>query len=594
MIKNINDIIPIYINGIQFYVRKGKNLIDQVKKFIEIPHFCYHPNLKISGNCRMCLVEIGILIDKQLDKKTYKTKNSNHYKIKNGKLDNFKIKWNKKPTIACSIKTHENLCIRTNSSIIKNSRKGIMEFLLLNHPLDCPICDQAGECKLQEHSFEYGRGYSRFLGKKINKRKNFKITKDITLDRERCILCSRCVRFYKDFLKKDIIGFSKRGVNTELSILSKDILENDNYSLNIVDICPVGALTSNDFRMKMRVWFLKRTKSICFESSTGVNTYVWSKNRKIYRITPRRNDFVNKSWMTNSGRLIYKKYDDKIRIKNYLYKKDFFNDPIKISKKDAIKLISEKLISNKNAIVISGSITLEEFFLIQRIVKYTNSKIFFISKINKGDNILLSNDRSENLRGALITKLIKKYPIKNIEKNLRKIIFNIKNKKIESILIYNENIFNFFLENKNKLYSILKEHKVFIIYFGNIKNFTSKISNLVVPILTNFEKSGSFINRNFRLQKFQKAIKRPFNIQYEIIVMFHIIQNIKKKLSKIKNKQKIKCLLHKKNNFREIKNWIWTKLNKKFREFNNIKNWDSIPNKGIIINNNFKEIKFLD
>ena len=164
-----------------------------------------------------------------------------------------------------------------------------MEFLLINHPLDCPICDQAGECKLQEQSTGYGRGYSRFIEQKNVKPKRTLLGPRVMLDDERCILCSRCIRFCKEVAKDDVLGFTDRGSFSTLTCYPGRKLEN-NYSLNTVDICPVGALTSTDFRFKMRVWFLKQTNSIDTESSVGANTVVWSREGTVYRITPRQND----------------------------------------------------------------------------------------------------------------------------------------------------------------------------------------------------------------------------------------------------------------------------------------------------------------
>jgi NADH-quinone oxidoreductase subunit G len=225
-----------------------------------------------------------------------------------------KINWVPKPAIACFTNAAPGLHIRTGTPLVRDCREGVMEFLLINHPLDCPICDQAGECKLQEQATGYGRGYSRFIEQKNVKPKRTLLGPRVMLDDERCILCSRCVRFCKEIASDDVLGFIDRGSYTTLTCYPGRKLEN-NYSLNTVDICPVGALTSTDFRFKMRVWFLKTTPGICAESSVGVNTEVWSREGVIYRITPRRNDEVNDTWMADSGRLLYKQVtaDNRLR-----------------------------------------------------------------------------------------------------------------------------------------------------------------------------------------------------------------------------------------------------------------------------------------
>src|SRR5439155_1609702 len=198
--------------------------------------------------------------------------------------------------ICCAQDVAEGMGVRTNSPMVEECRKGVMEFLLINHPLDCPICDQAGECELQEFSVEYGAGGSRFLENKVKKPKAVQLGPRVTLDDERCILCSRCVRFCNEIAKDDVLGFTDRGSHTVLTAHPGKRLEN-NYSLNTVDLCPVGALTSTDFRFKMRVWFLKETKSICTSCATGCNTLIGTREDIVYRQTPRENDHVNSCWM---------------------------------------------------------------------------------------------------------------------------------------------------------------------------------------------------------------------------------------------------------------------------------------------------------
>src|SRR5689334_22758539 len=290
------DLVTVNIDGKDIAVPKGTNVIEAAKLLgIEIPHYCYHPKLTIAGNCRMCLIEMGM---PAVDPATKAP-------IMDPATGKQKINWIPRPQIGCATNAAPGLHIRTNTPQIKDCREGVMEFLLINHPLDCPICDQAGECKLQEQSTGYGRGYSRYIEQKNVKPKRTQLGPRVTLDDERCILCSRCIRFSKEIAKDDVLGFIDRGCYSTLTCYPGKQLEN-NYSLNTVDICPVGALTSTDFRFKMRVWFLKQTPSIDTESSVGANTDAWSREGVLYRITPRRNDDVNDTWMADSGRVLYK------------------------------------------------------------------------------------------------------------------------------------------------------------------------------------------------------------------------------------------------------------------------------------------------
>ena len=290
------DLITVTIDGKEIAVPKGTNMIEAARRVgVDVPHYCYHSKLSVVGNCRMCLVEMGLpAVDPAtkapvIDPATGKQR----------------VNWMPRPTIACATNASPGLHIRTTSPIVKECREGVMEFLLINHPLDCPICDQAGECKLQEQSTGYGRGYSRYIEQKNVKPKRTVLGPRVMLDDERCILCSRCIRFSKEIAKDDVLGFVDRGSYSTLTCYPGKRLEN-NYSLNTVDICPVGALTSTDFRFKMRVWFLKQTPSIDTESSAGVNTTVWSREGVVYRVTPRENDSVNDTWMADSGRILYK------------------------------------------------------------------------------------------------------------------------------------------------------------------------------------------------------------------------------------------------------------------------------------------------
>ena len=290
------ELVTVNIDGKDISVPKGMNVIEAARLVgVDVPHYCYHPKLTIVGNCRMCLIEMGM---PAVDPATKAP-------VMDPATGKQKINWIPRPQIGCATNASPGLHIRTQTPQVKDCREGVMEFLLINHPLDCPICDQAGECKLQEQSTGYGRGYSRFIEQKNVKPKRTLLGPRVMLDDERCILCSRCIRFSKEIAKDDVLGFIDRGSYSTLTCYPGKKLEN-NYSLNTVDICPVGALTSTDFRFKMRVWFLKQTNSIDPESSVGANTVVWSREGAIYRITPRRNDEVNDTWMADTGRVLYK------------------------------------------------------------------------------------------------------------------------------------------------------------------------------------------------------------------------------------------------------------------------------------------------
>lgn len=487
------EMITINIDGEDVDVPKGTNVIEAVKmvgKGKEVPHYCYHPKLSIAGNCRMCLIEMGTpMRDRQTGEAILD---------EDGKQ---KIGWVPKPTIGCATNTSPGMHIKTDSPMVKESRNGVTEFLLTNHPLDCPICDQAGECRLQEFSAEHGRGYSRFIEQKNVKPKRTRLGPRVMLDDERCILCSRCIRFSKEIVDDDVLGFVDRGTYSTLTCYPGKELEN-NYSLNTVDICPVGALTSTDFRFKMRVWFLKKTNSICTESSVGANTIVWSREGKIYRITPRRNDSVNDTWMTDSGRTLFKSIESEDRLTGYTI------DGLPKTVDEIVQAATELLKSGKVALVGSAHSPVEEQFFHKRIAQHCGAEIFMVEHVGEGDGILLSEDRTPNLRGALLNGLIEAMPAQNLDT----LAVKIKAGEIDTLFVVNEDITQFGISDE-----LLSQVKV--IYQGTHANDTSRIAQVIYPSLSVFEKDGSFVNQNFRLQKFNAAVPGPQGVQKDGLVL---------------------------------------------------------------------------
>jgi len=264
------------IDGREIEVEAGKSVLDAALEHgIHIPHYCYHPGLSIAGNCRMCLVEVE----------------------KAPKL-----------LISCATPVADGMVVHTANEKVKTAQKAVMEFLLLNHPLDCPICDQAGECRLQEYSKEYGKGVSRLEDPKVLQNKAVDIGPHVMLDQERCIHCSRCTRFCREVTGTSELSFFKRGNKNVIGVQTGAPLDNA-YSGNVVDLCPVGALTLKEFRFQTRVWFLHETPSICAGCSRGCNVDVAVGKQqemmtvrgqfddRIKRVTPRTNEQVNTYWI---------------------------------------------------------------------------------------------------------------------------------------------------------------------------------------------------------------------------------------------------------------------------------------------------------
>ncbi len=482
------DLVTVNIDGKDIAVPRGTNVIEAAKQLgIEIPHYCYHPKLSVVGNCRMCLIEMGL---PAVDPATKQP-------VMDAATGKQKVNWMPRAQIGCATNASPGLHIRTNTPLVQECREGVTEFLLINHPLDCPICDQAGECKLQEHSTAYGRGYSRFVENKNVKPKRTQLGPRVTLDDERCILCSRCIRFSKEVAKDDVLGFIDRGSYSTLTCYPGKKLEN-NYSLNTVDICPVGALTSTDFRFKMRVWFLKETPGIDTESSVGANTVVWSREGVIYRITPRQNDAVNDTWMTDSGRLLYKQ----VRAEDRL---------LQASSPDALAKAAELIRAGSVAIVGSGRSSVEEQFLTKKLAVALKAPVALVSRIGKGDGILLSADRNPNIRGALVTGLASALP----SQQLTTLAADIDAGKVKTVVAINEDLAAAGL-------TAAQLAKVSVIYLGTHQNATSAAAKVVIPTLTVFEKSGSFVNQQFRLQKFAKAVPGPEGVADDLVTLANL------------------------------------------------------------------------
>jgi NADH-quinone oxidoreductase subunit G len=490
------DLVTVNVDGKEIAVPKGTNAIEAARLVgVDVPYYCYHPKLSIVGNCRMCLIEMGM---PAVDPATKAP-------IMDPATGKQKINWIPRPQIGCATNAAPGLHIRTNTPQIKDCREGVMEFLLVNHPLDCPICDQAGECKLQEQSTGYGRGYSRYIEQKNVKPKRTQLGPRVTLDDERCILCSRCIRFCKEIAKDDVLGFIDRGSYSTLTCYPGKQLTN-NYSLNTVDICPVGALTSTDFRFKMRVWFLKQTNSIDTESSVGANTVVWSREGVIYRITPRRNDDVNDTWMADSGRDLYKAVKAADRLAG-----------IKVNGADsaldlAVNAAADLLKSGSVAVVGSGRSSVEEQFLTRKLAAALKAPAHLVSRVGEGDRLLISSDRNPNVRGALVTGLIAALPTQK----LSALAAAIDAGQVKAVVSVGEDLVAAGL-------TATQLAKVAVVYLGTHANATSAAAKVVFPTLTVFEKSGTFVNQQFRIQKFLTCVPGPTGTAADAVVLAKLV-----------------------------------------------------------------------
>lgn len=278
----------ILINGLEYPLPEGEklNAIQAAARFgIEIPYYCWHPALSVVANCRMCEIEVG-----SKDPKTGE------------------IKMIPKLVPACQTPAKDGTVLVTDSEKVQAHQRMIMEYLLINHPLDCPVCDQAGQCGLQDYSYEHGQATHRFVEQRIvNPRKD--VSDAIQLNQDRCIMCTRCVRFTREITQTGELQVMRRGSHAEINIFPGEPLDNA-LAGNVVDLCPVGALLDKDFLHKQRYWFLSRQESVCTRCATGCNLVVEENRGRIWRYRARYNPEVNDHWICDEGRYSYKAAND--------------------------------------------------------------------------------------------------------------------------------------------------------------------------------------------------------------------------------------------------------------------------------------------
>jgi NADH-quinone oxidoreductase subunit G len=384
----------IFIDNIRYeYEGNVKVLQFALDQGVEIPFFCYHPSMSIPANCRQCLVQVGTPV---FNRET----NSYDLDDKGERI----VRYFPKLMTACSLDATDGMVVHTHvtSELVRRAQKDTLEFILVNHPLDCPICDQAGECPLQIQTYKYGPEGSRFEFKKVHKPKRIQLGPRVVLDAERCINCTRCVRFTEEISKTNQLTIVSRGDKNYPSTAPGREFD-DAYSLNTVDICPVGALTAADFRFRARVWEMNQTPSIDITGGKGTNVDLWVRNNLVLRITPRFNRAVNDHWMPDAARLAYKAFNE-----NRVSRPHMMVDgkSVLTSWTNAIETLYEQIQAAgvPNVVVIgSGHASVEDNFALDKLfTSLGHSGAVFTSDVvsGAGDDFLLTDDQSPNSSGC--------------------------------------------------------------------------------------------------------------------------------------------------------------------------------------------------
>lgn len=458
------DMIKLFVNGVEVEVESGKNLIDAIGAVgIEIPHLCYHPALGADGNCRMCLVG-----------------------IEDGRP----------PLVpACKTPAQAGMKVLLDAAHIKKIQHDVMELELINHPIDCPICDQAGECKLQDYYMSYGQQPSRMTVPQVQKSKKLDFGCGVVHDQERCVTCGRCVRFCREITKTGELGIINRTDDARVNIFPGRPL-NNRYALNVVDLCPVGAMTSKDFRFKQRVWFLKKALGICHGCSKGCNITVEHNREKykddvIYRFRPRLNLQVNGYFMCDAGRLSYKQENEGRLLEARL------SSQIRPLEEALAACNREIEQAKKIAILLSPNCSLEQMIAVKTLAEKLQASLSGFSagyiKEGDGDGFLIEDDKSANRAG--LTLLGIDCSQENFERAVQ---------DAQLLINFNNDLTRSYSDSELK--NLFKDTKV--ITASSHDDPLSAMADIAIPVATSSEYAGSVINCNNILQTFSGAVAR--------------------------------------------------------------------------------------
>ncbi len=469
------------IDGKEIEVEDGLNIIQAASRMgIDIPHFCYHPALSVVAQCRQCLVEVeGV----------------------------------PKVMPACNTYVRDGLIVKTNTERAIKARKATVEFTLINHPLDCPICDKGGECPLQLTTVEHGPGYSRFEGPEEKKvRKKYYLSDKILYDPNRCIMCTRCVRFTDEVTKTGELGYNNRGFRKKIVVFPGKELNNE-LAGNVTDLCPVGALLNKDTLHEERVWYWKFTDTVCSLCSNGCNITVGVDPRKgkVARVRPRVNLDVNDHWICDRGRYDFKEVqEESTRLRDPILRD---GEGFKLATWDkVVSFVAGKIANAKKgfpqsiAFLASATLTNEELYLLKKISKTGSASkaVGNIGLINEPKRLgLLSTDPYPNSSG------VKDMGFPYGSGQVLELIDAIKNGWINVLYVAGLDMFDLVVEEeKEGLREALSKLKLLVVQDYKLTE-TVRLAHAILPGVSPYEKEGTFTNDRGRVQRVRKAIDAP-------------------------------------------------------------------------------------
>ena len=457
------------IDGKEYEARAGQTVIQVIyENNLDLPHFCWHPALPVAGNCRMCLVEIEKM---------------------------------PKLAIACATTVSEGMVVNTQSSNATKGREDVMEFLLINHPLDCPICDEAGQCKLQDYAFNHSRGESRFEEVKNHKDKRVAFGPNVLFDGERCISCSRCIRFGEEIAEQPILSFVHRGDHVTIEPFPGTQLDNP-VSMNVIDICPVGALTSRDFRFKARAWDMSFTDTVCPGCANGCNIRVGVRDNEILRLEPRPNPNVNDFWMCDEGRLTaYPSVNADDRVSGAMQKIGDAHRNVELS--SAIQTIAsalKKYKADEIAFIASPYATLEDNFVFAELAKAKGIKHigYFTNERGNDEKLLIKRDKTPN---AYALKLL------GVQTFGDDFVASLRNGSIKAVYSLEDDFLG-----RTDLSGAFGKVAFFATHATNV-NSTAKRSDVILPASAWAEKEGVFINSGGWINLLKPAVATMHSVR---------------------------------------------------------------------------------
>ncbi len=466
-------LVHVTVDGTSIEAREGEPLLQALLNAgFDIPHYCYHPKLSIDGSCRLCQVKLeGI----------------------------------PKLQISCNTPVRDGLVVHVDDPEVHLARRGVEELLLLNHPLDCPICDKAGECWLQNYAMRFGSRFSRTRDPRRKRQKRIDIGERMLLDQERCILCRRCVRFCREISKTGELHIFNLGDRSVLDIYDQR-LDND-YSMCTADICPVGALETKDFHHKIRVWFLEETASVCPSCSNGCNIMVCTYKNRIWRLVPRRNDAVNDTWMCDSGRLNYRFVMDPERLRTPRIAQQ--NGQVDTAWEVAVQEAAAQLNAFRArhggkalGAVISPHLTNEENYRFGELIHALGVERCAMAVVRgKYDNFLIKPEKAANARGVRELGLVA-----GNDDGVDDLLAACEAGQIKGLYLCSEDIFH--VIDPDRLNTILGSMELLIVH--SLKQHPLLTGAAVIfPATTFAEKDGTFTNHAGRVQRIRRALQLP-------------------------------------------------------------------------------------